>query len=173
MLKTSLFILLGAAFFFVFVCSGIIRFGLLGSFSDYSPKWAKALPMNNTNIWDIITMMSGVLLCPPLLEMAMVGSSWQFLGLLAPIYMIITALKPQWNTSRSAFLTHSFFTLLGSVGTFIWAVFVMHSIKIVAIVTIFYMTIVLLTGTIRKSYVLWTELWMFVTTYLLLLFALI
>ena len=86
---------------------------------------------------------------------------------------MITALKPNWNTSKNAFLTHSFFTLLGTLGTIVWAIFVMHAVKAVAVTGVFYMTIALLTGTLKRSAVFWAELWMFVMEYLSIIFLLI
>ena len=173
MLKTSLlFVVAGVLLLFVFVSAGIIRFGLLDSYSSYSPKWARAVPMNNTSLWDTITFMAGTFMLPAIFQLA-VGSPWVFLGLLAPIYMMITALKPNWNTSRSAFLTHSFFTLLGTLGTIIWAIFVMHAVKVVAVTGVFYMTIALLTGTLKHSAVFWAELWTFIMEYLSIILLLI
>lgn len=173
MLKTSLmFIVAGVVLLFVFVSAGIIRFGLLDSYSSYSPKWARAVPMNNTSLWDTITFIAGVFMLPAIFQLAP-GCPWMFLGLLAPIYMMITALKPNWNTSRNAFLTHSFFTLLGTLGTVIWGIFVLHMVKVVTIMGVFYMTIALLTGTLKSSAVFWAELWMFVTAYLSIIFLLI
>ena len=170
--EISLFTVLSTVILFSFISGGIIRFGLQPSYSVYSKKWSDAVPINSTNLWSIITIVAAFLLCPAMLEVA-AGSALQFLGLLTPVYLIITALIPDWYTSKKVYLVHAISALLCMCGSLVWLIAIMHAFKVVVIIGIFYMTIALLTGTTRTSMVFWFEMWLLVSVYvsvLLLLF---
>ena len=172
MVEISLFALLSTFILFSFISVGVIRFGLLGSYSSYASRWGKAVPMNNMNLWSVVTLVSAFLLCPVLLELA-AGSVLQFLGFLVPVYLIIVSLTPNWDTDRKEFAIHSIAAFFCMVGSIVWAIVIMHAIKVVAIIGIFYMTIALLTGTYKTSVVFWIEMWLFVSTYLIVLMAIL
>lgn len=169
--EISLFAVLSAVMLFSFISAGVIRFGLQNSYSGYSKMWGEAVPINNMNLWSIITIVAAFLLCPVMIELA-VGSSWQFLGFLTPLYLIITALTPDWYTNNKAFRIHAISALLCATGSLAWLTVIMQAMKVVAIVGVFYMTIALLTGTAKKSYVFWVEMWLFVSVYATVLLAL-
>ena len=80
--EITLFALISTLALFSFIGAGIIRFGLLRSYSSYSSKWGEAVPMNNMNLWSIVTFVAAFMLCPALLELG-TASLWQFLGFLA------------------------------------------------------------------------------------------
>jgi hypothetical protein len=56
-------------------------------------------------------------------------------------------------------------------GSLTWMIAIMNAIKVVAVIAIFYMTIALLTGTWKTSYIFWIEMWLFVSTYVTVLLA--
>ena len=155
---------------FSFISSGVIRFGLQNSYSGYSIKWGEAVPMNSMNLWSVVTTVAAFLLCPVLLELT-AGSALQFLSFLTPIYLIITALTPDWYVSKKVFRVHAIAALLCMCGSLTWLIAIMRVIKVVAVVAIFYMTIALLTGTWKTSYIFWIEMWLFVSVYVTVLLA--
>ena len=168
--EISLFTILTTVILFSFISSGVIRFGLQNSYSAYSIKWGEAVPMNNMNIWSVVTFVAAFLLCPVMLELA-TGSIWQFLGFLTPVYLMIVSLTPDWYTSQKIFRVHAISALLCMGGSLTWMIAIMHAIKVVAVIAIFYMTIALLTGTWKTSYIFWIEMWLFVSTYVTVLLA--
>lgn len=170
MTEISLFAILSTVILFSFISSGVIKFGLQNSYSGYSMKWGEAVPMNNMNLWSIVTFVAAFLLCPVLLELT-AGSALQFLSFLTPIYLIITALTPGWYADKRVFRVHAIAALLCMCGSLIWMIAIMHAIKVVAVVAIFYMTIALLTGTWKTSYIFWIEMWLFVSVYVTVLLA--
>lgn len=169
--EISLFAILSAVILFSFISSGVIKFGLQNSYSGYSMKWGAKSPINNMNIWSVVTIVAAFLLCPVMLELA-AGSIWQFLGFLTPIYLIVVSLTPDWYTGKGVFLVHAIAALLCMGGSLAWMVLVMHALKVVAVIGIFYLTIALLTGTMKTSMVFWLEMWLFVSVYVTVLLAL-
>lgn len=170
MTEISLFAILSAVILFSFISIGVIKFGLQNSYSGYSIKWGNAVPINNMNLWSIITIVAAFLLCPVLLELT-AGSALQFLSFLTPVYLIITALTPDWYVSKEIFRVHAIAALLCMCGSLTWMIAIMHAIKVVAVIAIFYMTIALLTGTWKTSYIFWIEMWLFVSAYVTVLLA--
>ena len=168
--EISLFAILSTVILFSFISSGVIKFGLQNSYSGYSIKWGEAVPMNSMNLWSVVTTVAAFLLCPVLLELT-AGSALQFLSFLTPIYLIITALPPDWYVSKKVFRVHAIAALLCMCGSLTWLIAIMHVIKVVAVVAIFYMTIALLTGTWKTSYIFWIEMWLFVSVYVTVLLA--
>ena len=77
MTEISLFAILSAVILFSFISIGVIKFGLQNSYSGYSIKWGNAVPLNNMNLWSIVTIVAAFLLCPVMLELA-AGSLLQF-----------------------------------------------------------------------------------------------
>lgn len=172
MTEISLFAIFSAFILFSFISIGVIKFGLQNSYSAYSAKWGNAVPINNMNLWSIVTFVAAFLLCPAMLELA-TGSLLQFLGFLTPVYLIIVSLTPNWNEGGKVFAIHAIFAILCMVGSLIWSIAIMHAAKVVAIIGIFYLTIALLTGTYKTSAVFWLEMWLFVSTYLIVLMAIL
>lgn len=171
-IELSVFAILSAFLLFTFISAGIIRFGLLPSYSSYSAKWGKAVPINNLNIWSVVTIVAAFLLCPPLLQLG-VGSVWQFLGFLVPVYLIVVALTPDWETSRTQRIVHSLFALLCATGGILWLVLIVNAWKLLAGVLVFILTLALLTGTMKSSVVFWGEMILFISVYLVVLLAIL
>lgn len=172
MTEISLFAILSAIMLFSFISIGVIKFGLQNSYSGYSIKWGNAVPLNNMNLWSIVTIVAAFLLCPVMLELA-AGSLLQFLGFLTPVYLIIVSLTPNWYEGGKVFAIHTIFAILCMIGSLVWSIAIMHAVKVVAIIGIFYLTIALLTGTYKASAVFWIEMWLFVSTYLIVLMAIL
>ena len=165
-------VLFSAILFFGFVLLGIFRTGLLPSYSAYSEYWEKAVPMNNMNMWSIITIAAAFLICPGLLELG-VASVWQFLGFLVPVYLIMVALTPDWYKDKKQYLWHCIAAALCATGAFLWCLLVMHAGRILIGVGVFIITLVLLTGTLKESYVFWLEMFMFISVYLITILSLL
>lgn len=166
-----IFTLLSTLGLFSFIGAGVIRFGLLPSYSAYSSKWGQAVPMNNMNLWSVITFVAAFLLCPALLELG-AASMWQFLGFLTPVYLITVSLTPDWQTNIGQRRVHMIAAVLCAVGGLGWLVFIMHAFKILACVAAFVVTMALFSGTARSSAVFWSEMFMFISVYTSVLLAL-
>lgn len=163
-----MFSVTSALLLFGVICWGVMRFGLLPSYSDYSKRWAKAVPMNNMNLWSVVTAVAALLLTPGLLELGVL-SSWQFLGFLTPVYLICVALTPEWKTNPVQRKFHFLFAGLCAIAGLAWLLLVMHAYWVFGIVFIFFVTMAMLTGTIRTSWVFWAEMIMFMSVYLVIL----
>lgn len=173
--ELTMFSVTSALLLFGLICWGVMRFGLLPSYSDYSRRWAKAVPMNNMNLWSLITAVSAFLLTPAMLELGVL-SGWQFLGFLVPVYLICVALTPEWKTNPVQHRYHFIFAGLCAAGGIAWLLLVRHAYMVFGIVSVFCATIALLTGTAKSSFVFWAEMDMFVSVYavvLMMLFALL
>lgn len=168
--EISLFTILSTVILFSFISLGVIRFGLLPSYSSYSEKWGEAVPMNNMNLWSVVTFIASFLLCPVMIQLA-VGSAWQFLGFLTPVYLMAVSLTPDWYKDKKLHIIHTVAALLCVAGSSIWMILIMHALKIIAISAVLFLTTALFTGTVKSSAVFWLEMWLFVSTYLTVLFA--
>ena len=170
MVELSVFGALSAIMLFGFIGLGVLRFGLLGSYSAYSSKWGAAVPMNNMNLWTIVTLVAAFLLCPALLELG-AASPLQFLGFLTPVYLIVVSLTPDWQTDRTQYVVHMVFAALCFAGGLAWMLLVMRGFGILCGVAAFILALALLSGTQRSSAVFWTEMFMFASVYLAVLLA--
>lgn len=162
--EISIFTVISTLLLFGFIFAGIARFGLLPSYSDYAPFWGKAVPINNMNLWSIVTLVSAFMFCPVLLELG-TGSPYQFLGFMVPLYLMIVALTPKWKTDYTQSVVHFIFAGLCAVAGLLWLGVVMHTMKIFAIVTAFILTLAMFSGSLRTSTVFWLEMIMFLSVY--------
>ena len=169
-IEITFFALLSTLLLFGFIILGVGRFGLLGSYSAYSSKWGKAVPMNNMNLWTMVTLVAAFALCPALLEIG-AASALQFLGFLTPVYLIVVSLTPDWQTDRTQYIIHMVFAALCFAGGLAWMLLVMRGFGILCGVAAFVLTLALLSGTQRSSAVFWTEMLMFASVYLAVLLA--
>lgn len=166
------FYFFSALFLFGFICTGVIRFGLQSSYSAYSALWGKAVPMNNMNLWSIMTFAAAFLICPVLVELG-TASVFQFLGFLIPVYLIVVALTPDWETDKKQHIIHSVFAVLCLIGAWVWLIVVMDSLFLLIGVLVFIAAQALMSGTFRSSFVFWGEAHIFLTVYLAILLALV
>jgi len=168
--EITLFALISTLALFSFIGAGVVRFGLLRSYSSYSSKWGQAVPMNNMNLWSVVTFVAAFLLCPALLELG-AASMWQFLGFLTPVYLITVSLTPEWETNRGQFIVHMIAALLCAFGGLGWLTFVMHASKVMACTLAFVVTMALFSGTARTCPVFWAELFALLSVYITVLLA--
>ena len=166
------FSIISALLLFGFIGLGVSRFGLLPSYSAYGPMWGKAVPMNNTNLWSMVTIAAAFLICPVLIELG-VASMWQFLGFLVPVYLIAVALTPDYETDRTQGIIHLTAALLCGFGAFAWLLLVLNAWKVLVGVGAIIFAISVFGGTIRESYVFWLEMFMFVSVYLTIFMILV
>ena len=171
-IELSIFAIISAIMLFGFIFSGVAKFGLLRSYSAYAQKWATYKPLNNISLWSVITIVSAFLICPVLIELG-VGTVWQFLGFLVPVYLIVIGLTPEFETKEIQFWIHVFFSVLCFLGGLGWVFFVMHAGRLFAGVVAFVLTIALMTGTFRSSAIFWTEMTLFLSVYLIVLLAIV
>lgn len=165
------FATVSAALLFTFIGAGVIRFGLLDSYSAYASKWKRAVPLNNVNVWSIVTCVAAFLICPPLLEVGL-GSMWQFLGFLVPIYLMIVTLTPDWATDNGQYKVHSIFAILCFIGGNAWCFAVMNALRVMLGVAVFISALALFSGTAKRSAVFWIEMYAFLSVYITLFLAL-
>ena len=170
--EITLFALMSILALFSFIGAGVVRFGLLPSYSSYSSKWGKAVPMNNMNLWSMVTFVAAFLLCPALLELG-AASMWQFLGFLTPVYLITVSLTPEWETDRRQYIVHMIAAALCAVGGLGWLVIVMRSLKVLACVMAFIATMALFSGTAKSCWLFWAEMFMFVSVYATILLTIL
>ena len=76
----------------------IKKYGLLSCFSAYGEKWeqySKEHNLLNTNIWSIITIVSAMLLVPPILVTS-AGYTLQFMCFVCPLYLFLVGITPDY-----------------------------------------------------------------------------
>ena len=166
------FSIFSALLLFGFMAAGVVRFGLQPSYSDYSRFWENAVPINNMNLWSIVTCVAAFLICPALLELG-TASIWQFLGFLVPVYLIVVTLTPDWYKNRKQFIVHTISAILCSIGAFLWCLFVMEAWVVLLLVAAFIFIVAIASGTGRSSLVFWLELFMFLSVYIVVFLALL
>lgn len=166
------FSITSAVLLFGFIITGIIRFGFLNSYSGYSSKWGEAVPMNNMNLWSIVTIVAAFLIMPGLLEVGAL-SMWQFLGFLVPVYLIVVALTPDWMTDQGQWKVHVSFALLCMLCGLTWIFLVAKTPLIFSTLLVFILTLGLLSGTLKRALVFWIELLLFLSVYLIVILLLL
>jgi len=171
-IELSIFSVISTLLLFGFIFAGVARFGLLPSYSDYAPFWGKAVPINNMNLWSVVTLVSAFLLCPALLELG-TASAFQFLGFLVPLHLIVVSLTPRWKTDRRQCIIHFISAGLCALGGLLWLTLVMDAWRLLAIVGTFVLTLALFSGSLRSSAVFWGEMMMFLSVFLTVLLAMV
>ena len=171
-IELSIFGIISTMLLFGFIFGGIARFGLLPSYSAYSSKWGQAVPINNMNLWSIVTFVAAFMLCPVLLEIG-TASLWQFLGFLTPLYLIIVSLTPDWQTNLAQWRIHMIFAALCALGGLAWIFIVAHTLKVLAIVVAFVFTLAMFSGSAKSCSVFWGEMIMFLSVYISVLLAIL
>lgn len=147
-----------------FIGLSIWKFGLQPSYSSYARKWSEAVPIHNANLWSIVTVVAALLLVPSLIEQSN-SSPVQFLGFFAPIYLICVALTPEWETNHKQMVLHCLFTICCAVVFTAYCCFAFHLWWVVLIALAVFAGVGFLTKTIKTDYILWAELAMFSTAY--------
>ena len=151
---------------FGFIVAGVLKFGLLTSYSAYAKMWEGTV--STFNLWSIVTLFSAFLLCPPLITLA---APYQFIGFLTPVYLFVVALTPEWETNNTQMILHRVFSILCAIGSLIWIIFIVGTWKILLTIAGCIFLLMILTGSYRDI-VFWLEMIVFITTYLTLLLLL-
>lgn len=160
--------LMSLALFAGFILLGVRKFGLLPSYSAYSSKWAEAVPLHNVNIWSIVTVIVAMLLMPALIEQGE-GNPWQCLGFFAPIYLIVVAMTPRWETDKKQKRVHVIGAALCALIALLWLALVRHQLWLPVVTSLAAWCAGYATVTAKKSLVFWAEIAMFSAVYVSLL----
>lgn len=153
---------------FCFIFLGIGKFGLLPSYSAYSAKWDTVYPIQNMNLWSILTFVAAVFLIPVLLEYSD-GSMLQFLGFFTPLYLICVSFTPNWASNPKEYKYHVAFAFLCALCAFIFIIFVLGKWGCILGSIIIVLISSLLSKTLKSSLVFWLEMIMFLGMYLALI----
>lgn len=111
------FTIISAIIFFSFVVLNVCMFGLKEHYSAYARPWMERSKVSGFNLWSFITILSALLLLPPLLTSSE-GSIWQFMGFLCPACITFVGLTPSGNRSKLATKIHSICAPLAAL----WAI---------------------------------------------------
>lgn len=168
----TIFSIISALFLFGFIIWGIVRFGLLPSYSCYSSKWDEAVPINSGNLWSFVTIIAAFLVLPGMLEVCAV-SAWQFIAFLVPIYLIVISLTPDWQTNETQYIVHMIFAIFCISGGLFWVLFIMRAFRVFAVTLILLATLGIFTRRLRSSALFWLELLLFICVYAVIFMVLL
>lgn len=161
---------LSAIILFGFIFAGVVRWGLLPSYSHYAAKWAEVLPVKNLNLWSIVTIVAALLLMPVLLELGE-NNPLQFLGFFVPVYLICVALTPNYQVDKTEKKLHPIFAFSCAAAAFAWILLIIKTWPVLLGAVLFVTATALLSLTLKSSKVFWLEMIMFTGMYLSLLFV--
>jgi len=161
---------LSAIILFGFIFAGVVRWGLLPSYSDYSSKWGEVIPIHNMNLWGIVTFVAAALLMPVMIELGN-DNVFQFLGFFTPVYLMCVSFTPNWKTDETEGKLHPIFAYSCAAAAFAWILFVVKMWPVLLGASLFVIATALLSLTLKTSKIFWLEMIMFVGTYLSLLFV--
>ena len=156
------------AIFAGFIMLSARKFGLLGSYSAYSSKWAEAVPIHNTNRWSIVTVIVAMLLMPALIEQGE-GNPWQCLGFFAPVYLIVVAMTPRWEIDRKQRRVHMSGAIICAAVSALWIVAVQHQFTTMLLSLMAAWALGILTKTTERAIIFWGEMVLFASVYVVLL----
>lgn len=161
---------LSAIILFGFIFAGVVRWGLLPSYSDYSSKWGEVLPIKNLNLWGLVTFVAAALLMPVMIELGN-ENVFQFLGFFTPVYLMCVSFTPNWKTDKTEGKLHPIFAYACAVAAFAWILFVVHTWYVLLGISLFVIATALLSLSLKSAKVFWLEMIMFASTYFSLLFV--
>ena len=160
--------LISMLLFIGFNAIGIKKFGLLSCYSAYGEKWIPLSPAN-LNIWSVVTIISALLLVPPMLATA-VGSPIQFISFFAPLYLILVGLTPDYNSTNKKNIIHQIGAWGCVIGILIWLFAIVHEWVVILPVFVLMFVIAFGTRTFKESCCYYLEMGMYLATYLVLIF---
>lgn len=155
---------LSAVLLFGFILLGVFKFGLLRSYSSYAARWDKAVPMDNANLWSLVTFAAAALLVPVMIELGTL-SALQFLGFLTPLYLMAVSLTPKWASDPTQHKFHVWFAGFCALGGILWTILVAHTLPVLIGALAIVAIVSALTKTVKSSTVFWLEMVMFLTVY--------
>lgn len=155
----------GLALFAGFVALGIRKFGLLHSYSAYSPKWDEVLPAQGIHLWSVVTFVVALLLMFPLLEIGD-ESPWQFLGFFAPLYLVVVAFFPLTEEQDPRrYRIHCTAAVVCAVGALLWLALVLGLWWLPLITAFLAFCTAMHTRTLLTATVFWAEMAAFSAVY--------
>lgn len=166
-----------------FLAISVRKFGLQPSYSAFAPRWKKAAPIHNVNLWSLVTIVVALLFMPGMIQ-AGAGSPWQFLGFLSPAYLILVALTPlkdeederddseevQKENKRRR-ITHVVGAILCSIATVAWLILVAHKPWLILVALYIPFCAGYASHSCKSSATLWSEMALFVGGYLAILMS--
>ena len=158
--------------FAAFVTLSVLFFKWQKSYSTYAPLWGKKVPIDNVNLWSAVTMV-----CALLLLVAMIGlgedSKWQFLGFLAPVYLVIVSLTPNYQDEdkKKQKLLYIVAASVCAACSLLWIILVVHLWWVPLITFACAAAAAYFTKTWRACYIFWAEMAMFAAVYAITIFA--
>lgn len=169
-----------------FLAISIRKFGLQPSYSAFAPRWKKAVPIHNVNLWSLITIVVALLFMPGMIQ-AGAGSPWQFLGFLSPAYLVLVALTPlkdedDENDEKSEEakkenkrrrITHVVGAILCAIATVAWLILTVHKPWLIPVALYIPFCAGYASRSCKSSATLWSEMALFVGGYLAILITLI
>lgn len=152
-----------------FVILGVVKFGWQKSYSSFAPKWTEAVPIDNhTHLWSIVTIIVAFLMAIPMIQTG-AGSNWQFLGFFAPVYLGVVALTPEYQTNRRQKIIHIAGTAVCALATLLWLGLVTGDWAILVLSFIGAYIAAIVTKTIERTLLFWSEMAMFAAVFIKLL----
>lgn len=171
--------LISLALFAGFVAIGIRKFGLLRSYSAYSPEWDKAVPMLGIHLWSLVTFFVAFFLMIPMIERGM-GNPWQFLGFFAPLYLIIVAAFPlteekpdetekEKKERERRYRIHCISAAVCAIVSILWLALICHKGWLVLVSLLVFWCAAYATLSVKKSCTFWCEMAAFASVYVALM----
>lgn len=154
--------IISAVILFGFIIFGCMKYGLLPSYSDYSTKWLEDQP--KFSMWTLFTVIAALLIIPPLIEVG-TGSVLQFLGFMAPVYLIVVAFTPRWDSNRKEHVIHNIFAALCSICGILWCALVANSLPGLLLTGFITLVGAISTETLNKGLQFYLELIVFMAIY--------
>ena len=156
---------------FNFIC--IRKFGLLSCFSAYGAKWGDWAKTHinmagTTNIWTHITIVSALLLIPPVLTTT-IGNQLQFLFFFMPAYLLLVGLTPDYKEDYKHYVYHLIGVGLTALSLIFWLIYAVHKIGILFPVLTLALIIAFATNTFKGSWIYYLEMTLYLTAYIALL----
>lgn len=155
-------VIISAILLIGFITFGLIKFGVLGSYSAYSAKWYTICP--KISLWSIVTFVAAALLIPVLIELGE-GNNFQFLGFFAPVYLIGVSLTPKWESDKHEHKYHMIFAILCAICGVAWCLFIAKTWWILLMVGLIWIVVGWMSDTLKSSLTLIGELIAFFSMY--------
>lgn len=156
---------LGLLIYAFFLCVSIRKFGLRRSYSSFAPYWKEEVKIHNVNLWSLVTIVSAILLAFGMIEVGS-GSNFQFLGFLTPVYLVVVALTPEYQTNIGQRIAHLLFTYLCVIGFLLYLCFVLRLGTLLIAPAIVFLAIGFASQSLRVCGILWLEQVLFLTAFL-------
>ena len=154
--------------FVAFNVIGIRKFGMKSCFSEYGKLWGDAVPIKNMNLWSIILFVCAFLLIPPILQSSE-GNPLQFIGFLAPVYLFLVALTPDYKKDKKNMIIHNVGAWTCVVGIILWMLLILHMWIPLVVCMGAFLLIGLSAKNLKYAITYYLELGMFMSSYWCLL----